>query len=72
MADKFCTREEGCKLVHDQLGIPLKLSAVEKAGHRGDGPKVAAKYGKRLLYRPDDFLAWAQSRLELLEEAEAA
>ncbi len=61
---EFVTREEGCKLVADQLGIPLKLSAVEKAAHRGDGPTPAAKYGKRILYKPEVFLAWAKSRVE--------
>ncbi len=66
---EFVTREEGCKLVADRLGIPLKLSAVEKAAHAGKGPKPAARYGKRILYRPDEFLEWAKSRVDVIEAA---
>jgi hypothetical protein len=68
---EFVTREQGCKLVQAQLGIPLKLSFVEKAACKGIGPEVAAHYGKRVLYRPDDFLAWAESLVEKVEPAAA-
>ena len=61
---EYVTREEGCRLAAEKLGVPLTLPAIELAVSRGYGPKAAAKYGRRLLYKPDEFLNWVESRIE--------
>ena len=57
--EPYVTRKQAVELVRSQLGVPLALSTLEKkvAG----GPPVAARYGRQLLYRPEDVLAWARS-----------
>lgn len=69
---RYVTREEGCRLVQERLGLPLKKSRVEKLACKGDGPPVAAKYGQRHLHEPEAFLAWAESLIERSTSSEAA
>jgi hypothetical protein len=68
--DRLLTRSEGVKRVREVIGIPMGLSAFEKAGWRGSGPKPVAKYGKNLLYREKEVLAWARTLLKPVEDGD--
>jgi hypothetical protein len=59
-AEPYVTRQQAVDVIRAELGIPLGLSALEKAGMRGDGPKPTAAYGRTLLYKRADVLAWAK------------
>lgn len=60
---RYVTRREGVRLVREELGIPLSLSVVNKDACRGTGPVVAATYGPKHLYTPEEFLRYAQGRI---------
>jgi hypothetical protein len=55
------TRDQIVERVREKLGIPITKSTIEKAAMHGTGPKPAEKYGKTLLYREADALAWART-----------
>ena len=61
---EFLTREQVAEFLCEH-GIPIGKSTVRKlcSPSIGEGPTVAAWWGKRALHRPYDVLAWARSRL---------
>jgi hypothetical protein len=69
---RLVTREELVKLVNAELGVPLKLSRLEKMAHQGVGPRVAARFGRRVLYDPNEALSWAATLVEKADDTEAA
>src|SRR5262249_56534567 len=68
---KFVTRKGGVKLANE-LGIPLRLSRVNKDAHYGVGPKPAAKYGPAHLYDPAEFLRYAETCCKPVEVSPTA
>lgn len=44
------------------LGFPTTKKTLDKLATIGGGP-LFRKFGSRVLYRPEDLLVWAQSRL---------
>jgi hypothetical protein len=60
--------------LYEQRGIRISLSTLEKlcAPACNEGPPVASYWGRRPLRRPDDVLAWADSRLRPAQPTEAA
>lgn len=62
--EPLLTREQARELVEKQLGIPLSLSTMNKHVMKGIGPKPAAKYGRRDLYRPSDALEYGKSLID--------
>jgi hypothetical protein len=71
MNKPLITRVQLATLANEVLGVPVKVSTIEKAAHRGTGPKPAARYGKAFLYDPDEGLAWVRT-LTRAVESEAA
>ena len=63
--ERYVTRQEGIDAAQKIIGLPLKRSRVEKDALSGRGPKPAAWYGKRPLYRYDDFIAYARALVSL-------
>jgi hypothetical protein len=61
---KYLTRKELCKFLQAH-GFPISMSFLNKisAPSLAEGPPVAAQWGSRPLYLPDQAIAWAQSRL---------
>ncbi len=44
------------------LGFPTTKKTLDKLATVGGGPRFH-KFGSRVLYRPEDLIEWAQSRL---------
>lgn len=63
------TRDDIVNLVRQELGIPITKSTIEKAGMNKTGPKPAERYGKQLLYRKSDALAWARTLTRSVDAA---
>jgi hypothetical protein len=59
------TRERLHEYLNNDLGIPVGKSTLVKlcAPACGEGPPIAAWWGKRPLYRRADAKAWAERRL---------
>ena len=68
-ADRLLSRREGVARIREVLGIPIGLSAFEKAGANGTGPRPSEKYGKTLLYRESEILAWARTLTRSVDAA---
>lgn len=60
MSDPLLTRAQLVTSIRDELGIPVKLSTIEKAAMNGTGPAPAAKYGRAYLYEKAPAFEWAQ------------
>lgn len=61
--EPYLTREEIAATAKAELGIPLTLSAINKAAADGRGPKPVARYGNAYLYEKGPALEWARSLL---------
>lgn len=59
--DARLTRDEAAKFLTD-LGFQTKPATLSTIATRGGGP-VFQHFGKRPLYRREDLLAWAHSKL---------
>lgn len=59
--DARLTRDEAAKFLTD-LGFQTKPATLATIATRGGGP-VFQHFGKRPLYRREDLLAWAHSKL---------
>ena len=70
--EKYVTRVGLVELVNKELGIPLSLSVLNKDACQGRGPKVAARYGNKDLYLPEEGLRYARSRIKRTTEGAAA
>lgn len=57
------TRREAARFLTD-AGFPCASPTLAKLAYQGGGPRFV-KFGLRTLYRPDDLLAWAQSRARM-------
>jgi hypothetical protein len=57
-----------------KLGYPIGNSTLVKlcAPSIGQGPPVAAWWGKRPLYNPDEGVEWAETRLRTVQPAHTA
>jgi hypothetical protein len=63
----WITRAEAAEAIRAELGIPVTLSAINKAASLGYGPRPATKYGKTFLYEKAVVLKWARSLLSSAE-----
>jgi hypothetical protein len=65
------TRSQAATYLREH-GIPIGDSTLEKLCMRAvnQGPPVAAWWGRRPLYDPDQVLAWAEARLRPAEAME--
>lgn len=62
MATKeYLSRAEAANYLTDR-GLPIARSQLMKLASVGGGPTFF-KFGNKALYRPDDLLDWASSRL---------
>jgi hypothetical protein len=61
MTEPLLTRHQVVERVNAELGIPITLSTIEKAGMKRTGPKPAANYGKAYLYEKEAAFAWART-----------
>jgi hypothetical protein len=59
--DALLTRDRTAEAL-TEAGYPIKAKTLATKATRGGGPPFR-KFGSRALYRWDDALAWAQSRL---------
>ena len=64
-AGALLTRREAAKYISDQLGRPMSFSTLQKLCAWGEGPSVAAWWGRRPLYSRDDLHAWVDDRSRL-------
>jgi hypothetical protein len=64
--EALMTRAQTRAFLNDELGIPLGESTLDKlcAPSVGQGPPVAAYWGKRPLYSKAAARAWAENRLQ--------
>lgn len=60
MSTKYLTRAEAAALLHDH-GFPCSKALLAKFAYQGGGPQFF-KFGLRVLYRPEDLIAWAHAR----------
>jgi hypothetical protein len=59
--DRLMTRRELVEFVRRETGIPVTYTRLMKDAAAGHGPPPAALFGKRMLYRQADALAYARS-----------
>lgn len=59
--DIFLTRAQIVEVAQAELGIPITISTIEKAGMKGTGPTVAARYGKQHLHKKSAAMEWVKS-----------
>jgi len=57
------TRRDGARFIRETLGLPLSKSTIDKKAMRGQGPPIAAYWGKRELYSRKALTEWALSHL---------
>ncbi len=57
MTFRYLTRRQAADYLTD-YGIPCAAKTLAKYACQGGGPRYI-KYGLRVLYRPEDLLAWA-------------
>lgn len=69
--DKFLTREQAAAFLREEIGIPIEFSTLEKLCALRQGPPVAARWGRRVLYLPADLEAWARKRVRPTKDATA-
>ena len=55
------TTDKVAELIRQKLGAPCPVSRIMQDRHHGRGPKPAAKYGRRLLYTPEEALTYGRS-----------
>jgi hypothetical protein len=63
---EFLTRLQAATFLTER-GFPISeqlLSEFGMAVNRHNGPRIAGTWGRRILYRPADLLAWARARLQ--------
>jgi hypothetical protein len=58
---KYVTRKQASAVLADH-GIPVAPATLATMATRGGGPSFR-KFGQRVLYRPEDLVAWAERRL---------
>jgi hypothetical protein len=58
--DAMFTRAKGAEALSD-LGYPVTKATLATLATRGGGP-IYRRFGKRVLYRGTDLLAWAEKR----------
>ena len=62
---RFLTRKQLREFLNSQ-GIPIGKSTLDKLCALGQGPPVAAWWGRLALHGPAESLAWAMARLRLV------
>jgi hypothetical protein len=62
---RFLTRKQLLIFLNNE-GIPIGKSTLDKLCALGQGPPVAAWWGRLALHRPAESLAWAMARLRLV------
>lgn len=60
MSKPFLTRPEAAQFLQAH-GYPVTRRQLEKLAWSGGGPAYR-RFGRRVLYRPDDLLAWAHGK----------
>lgn len=60
MTFRYLSRREAAVYLTEH-GFPCSAKTLAKYACQGGGPRYA-KYGLRVLYRPDDLLSWALGR----------
>jgi hypothetical protein len=72
--DRLLTRRDAAEALTN-AGYPTSPATLATLATRGGGP-LFRRYGTRVVYRMDDLIAWAQSRLSApmrsTSEADAA
>jgi hypothetical protein len=65
-SEPLMTRERLLAFLNNEVGVPISESTLDKlcAPSVGQGPPVAAYWGKRPLYSKAAARAWAESRLQ--------
>jgi hypothetical protein len=61
-ADALLTRLESAEYISKELGRPLSFSTLQKLCAWGEGPTVAAWWGRRPLYSRNNLHAWVDAR----------
>jgi hypothetical protein len=60
--ERLLTRREAADYIRGELGRPLTYSTLMKLCALGEGPPVAEKWGRRVLYRRGDLDVWVAGR----------
>jgi hypothetical protein len=68
-ADALLTRLESAEYISKELGRPLSFSTLQKLCAWGEGPTVAAWWGRRPLYSRNNLHAWVDARSRPKKEA---
>jgi hypothetical protein len=58
--DAMLTRDKGAAALSD-IGYPVTKATLATLASRGGGP-IYSRFGKRVLYRWDNLLSWAEAR----------
>jgi len=65
--EPLLTTDKVAELIQQKLGAPCPPSRITQDRHLGRGPKPAAKYGRRLLYTPEEALNYGRTLIEQLD-----
>lgn len=58
--DSFLTRDKAA-LALSERGFPISKNTLSTLASRGNGPSYR-RFGRRVLYRLDDLVSWANAR----------
>jgi len=67
---RYLTRDQIAEFARVELGIPLTVSAINKAAANGHGPTPKARYGNAYLYEKAAALEWAKTTISVEDRAE--
>ena len=65
--EPLLTTDKVAELIQQKLGAPCPPSRITQDRHLGRGPKPAAKYGRRLLYTPEEALTYGRTLIQPLD-----
>jgi hypothetical protein len=65
--EPLLTTDKVAELIQQKLGAPCPPSRITQDRHLGRGPKPASKYGRRLLYTPEEALNYGRTLIEQLD-----
>ena len=59
---KYLNKTEASQFLKEELGISISKTTLSKYITQGGSP-VYRKFGRRVLYTPEDLIAWANARM---------
>jgi hypothetical protein len=68
---ELLTRIQAARYLTD-MGYPIAIQTLAyhgMAANRPTGPPIAGVWGRRMMYRPADLLAWARARAGLTDQS---